>query len=138
NNGIKPAWDGIMAAVKAVVGWFQTYVLPVIKGEFDAVGAVFTLLYQNIVKSVFLGIQLYIKAWWTVVSAIFKALLKYFNAVLKPAFEIIVEFVRILFLLIAGIIKFLWSAVSIVFKAFVSFIRGALSKAFMWFMDSLV
>jgi len=138
NNGIKPAWDGIMAAVKAVVGWFQTYVLPVIKGVFDAVGAVFTWLYQNIVKPVFLGIQLYIKAWWTVVSAIFKALVKFFNAVLKPAFQIFGEVVRVVFQLITGIIKIWWAAVKIVFKAVVSFIRGTLSKAFTWFRDSVI
>ena len=137
-NGIKPAWDGIMAAVRAVVGWFQTSLLPIIQGVFDAVGAIFTWLYENIVKPVFAGIQMYIKVWWTVVSAIFNALVKFFNAVLKPAFQIFGEVVRVVFQLITGIIKIWWAAVKIVFKAVVSFIRGTLSKAFTWFRDSVI
>ena len=137
-SGIQIVWNGIMAAVRAVVGWFQSYVAPVVQAVFSAVGAVMTWLYQNIVKPVFLGIQLYIKAWWTVVSAIFKALVAFFNAVLKPAFQIFGEVVRVVFQLITGIIKIWWAAVKIVFKAVVSFIRGTLSKAFTWFRDSVI
>ena len=137
-TGISTVWNGIMAAVRAVVGWFQTYVAPVIQAVFSAVGAVMTWLYNNIVKPVFLGIQLYIKAWWTVVSAIFKALVAFFNAVLKPAFQILGEVVRVVFQLITGIIKIWWAAVKIVFQAVVTFIKTTLSKAFTWFRDSVI
>ena len=137
-NGIKPAWDGIMAAVRAVVDWFQTSLLPIIQGVFDAVGAIFTWLYENIVKPVFTGIQMYIKVWWTVVSAIFNALVKFFNAVLKPAFEIFGEVVRVVFQLITGIIQIWWAAVKIVFKAVVSYLKDTLGAAFKWFKDSII
>lgn len=137
-NGIKPAWDGIMAAVRAVVDWFQTSLLPIIQGVFDAVGAIFTWLYENIVKPVFAGIQMYIKVWWTVVSAIFNALVKFFNAVLKPAFEIFGEVVRVVFQLITGIIQIWWAAVKIVFKAVVSYLKDTLGAAFKWFKDSII
>lgn len=138
NSAIKPAWDGIMAAVQIVISWFQTYVQPVIKAVFDAVGAVMTWLYENIVKPVFKGIQLYIKAWWTVVSAIFNALVKFFNAVLKPAFEIFGEVVRVVFQLATGVIKIAWAAIKIVFTAMVSFLKTTLGKAFKWFRDSII
>ena len=137
-SGIKPAWDGIMAAVRAVVGWFQTSLLPIIQGVFDAVGAIFTWLYENIVKPVFAGIQMYIKVWWTVVSAIFNALVKFFNSVLKPAFQIFGEVVRVVFQLITGIIQIWWAAVKIVFKAVVTYLKNTLGAAFKWFKDSII
>lgn len=138
NNGIKPVWDGIMLTVKTVVSWFQTYVEPIISSVITAVGNVMTWLYENIVKPVFTGIQIYIKAWWTVVSAIFDALVKFFNAVLKPAFEIFGEVVRVVFQLITGIIKIWWSATKIVFKAVVKFLRDVLGKAFTGFRDNVI
>ena len=137
-NGIKPAWDGIMAAVRAVVDWFQTTLLPIISGVMEGVGAVFTWLYENVVKPVFTGIQIYIKVWWTVVSAIFKALVAFFNSVLKPAFQIFGEVVRVVFQLITGIIKIWWAAVKIVFKAVVSYLKDTLGAAFKWFKDSII
>ena len=137
-NGIKPAWDGIMAAVRAVVDWFQTTLLPIISGVMEGVGAVFTWLYENVVKPVFTGIQIYIKVWWTVVSAIFKALVAFFNSVLKPAFQILGEVVRVVFQLITGIIKIWWAAVKIVFKAVVSYLKDTLGAAFKWFKDSII
>ena len=137
-SGIQIVWNGIMTVVRAVVGWFQSYVAPVVQAVFSAVGAVMTWLYQNIVKPVFLGIQLYIKAWWTVVSAIFKGLVKFFNAVLKPAFQIFGEVVRVVFQLITGIIKIWWAAVKIVFKAVVTYLKNTLGAAFKWFKDSII
>ena len=137
-NGIKPAWDGIMAAVRAVAEWFQTTLAPIFQTAMDAIGAVFTWLYENIVKPVFLGIQLYIKAWWTVVSTIFNALVAFFNAVLKPAFQIFGEVVRVVFQLITGIVQIWWAAVKIVFKAVVTYLKNTLGAAFKWFKDSII
>ena len=137
-SGIQIVWNGIMAAVRAVVGWFQSYVAPVVQAVFSAVGAVMTWLYQNIVKPVFLGIQLYIKAWWTVVSTIFNAVVAFFNAVLKPAFQIFGEVVRVVFQLITGIVQIWWAAVKIVFKAVVTYLKNTLGAAFKWFKDSII
>ena len=137
-NGIKPAWDGIMAAVRAVAEWFQTTLAPIFQTAMDAIGAVFTWLYENIVKPVFLGIQLYITAWWTVVSTIFNAVVAFFNAVLKPAFQIFGEVVRVVFQLITGIVQIWWAAVKIVFKAVVTYLKNTLGAAFKWFKDSII
>ena len=137
-SGIQIVWNGIMTAVRAVVGWFQSYVAPVVQAVFSAVGAVMTWLYQNIVKPVFLGIQLYIKAWWTVVSTIFNAVVAFFNAVLKPAFQIFGEVVRVVFQLITGIVQIWWAAVKIVFKAVVTYLKNTLGAAFKWFKDSII
>ncbi|MCQ9367335.1 tape measure protein [Brevibacterium sp. 91QC2O2] len=138
NNALKPAWDGIKTAVAAVVGWFSTYVAPVIQGTITVLGAIFQWLYTYIIKPVFTGIKIYITVWWTIIKAIFTAVVWFIKTVLAPIFTFLWGVVQVAFNLIKVAIQVAWGIIKIIFAAIKMFIQNVLAPAFTWFYNSVI
>jgi phage-related minor tail protein len=139
-NVIKPAWDGIQIAVKAVVDWFTNTALPIIQTVFAAVGAVFSWLYNNIVKPVFGFIAGAVNAAWLVIQWIFKAIDAIIRRFLAPVFQWLYDFViKPVFDAIVNTIKWWWNTIVMpIFTAVKDFIRNVLGPAFTWFRDNVI
>ena len=88
------AWGGIKSAANAVVGWFQNTAWPILKSVIDAIGGVFTWLWQNVAKPVWGFMQ---AAFNVLVIAIQAA----WRSVLKPVFDAI-----------GSVISWLWKNVA--------------------------
>jgi hypothetical protein len=133
---VQAAWAGIQAAVAGVVSWFQTYVQPVLDQVLSFLGAAFSWLYENIIKPVFAGIQLYIGAWWAVVSAIFGAVVGFVRDVLIPGFQYFSTVVGFVFDVIGQLIGAAWRLIiQPIFDAVVGFLRAKLGPVFEWLRD---
>nr|WP_306439923.1 tape measure protein [Brevibacterium sp. 91QC2O2] len=78
-NGV---WSGIKNAAAAVVGWFQTSVVPVFQAVWDGIVAAASWAYNNILKPIFNALQI---AFLVVATAIGL----YWKVVLKPVFTAI-------------------------------------------------
>lgn len=67
-NVVQAAWDGIKAAVGAVVDWFTGSVVPFLKTVWDGIAAGATWLWQNVMQPVWGGIKAAAEAvvtWFT-------------------------------------------------------------------------
>jgi hypothetical protein len=137
---IEKVWGAIKSFIGGVADWFRSSFLPGLQVVFNAVGSVFSFLYNNVVKPVFDGIKWFIGAWWTVVSGIFQVVVALVKNVLGPVFTWLHE----------NIIKPVWNgiqtAISAVWKNFIrpvfdaigAFIRNILAPAFTWFRDNVI
>jgi hypothetical protein len=129
---IENVWGAIKSFIGGVVKWFQTYVLPVVSAIFKGVGAVFSWLYNNVVKPVFDGIKWYIGVWWTVVSGIFQVVVALVRNVLGPIFEWFYnKVIKPVFDLVSLAVRVFWNSyVKPIFDAVVGFLRNTLGPAF--------
>jgi phage-related minor tail protein len=139
-NVIKPAWDGIQIAVKAVVDWFTTTALPVIQTVIGAVGAVFSWLYNNVVKPVFGFISGAVNAAWLVISWIFQALVAVVQKVLGPVFNWLwTSVIQPVFQFIGAGISFWWNNIVLpVFNAVWGFLKNTLGPVFDWLWKNAI
>jgi phage-related minor tail protein len=139
-NVIKPAWDGIQIAVKAVVDWFTNTALPIIQQVFKVVGAVFSWLYNNIVKPVFGFISGAVNAAWLVISFIFQALVAVVQKVLGPVFNWLwLSVIKPVFGFIGGAISFWWNNIVLpVFNAVWGFLKNTLGPVFDWLWKNAI
>lgn len=85
-NALKPAWDGIVAGVKWLGGWFKrlwtSYVQPVL----DWVGEGFQWLWGHI-KNVFNWIVAHIQRWWTLTKFRFELVIAFIRGAFANAFN---------------------------------------------------
>ena len=119
SEGAKPAIEGVKSAVGGVASFFETVVGPAIKSVFDGIGAVFTWLYENIVKPVFDGIATAVG----VVVAVFQGIYNF----LKPVFDSIGVIIGGFYMFFEG-----------VFNLVVAIIQKVVIPLFMMFWNRIV
>lgn len=124
-------WGFIQAAVKGVVDWFTGTALPVIQGVFNAVGVVFTWLYENIIKPVWDGIMVVVNAAWLVIRGIFQVIQSVIQTIVVPAFLGILNTVQQVFRDVQNaIMRFWYTNVKPIFDAVVGFLQRTFGPAF--------
>lgn len=105
-NGIKPAWDGIVAAVRFGIEIVKFYIDAGV-ATFRFIAGIATWLYKNIFEPVFKAIGKVVEVWWYAVRLVFQALKLFFenvifpvvraiyNAVFKPIFDAIGKLINL-------------------------------------------
>jgi len=86
NNAIKPAWDGIKAAIATAWGFIRPILNTVATVLKVVVGGAFLVL-RGIVKVAWLAIQIAIGLAWKVIKPIFDTIVKVVRTYLAPAFS---------------------------------------------------
>jgi phage-related protein len=83
-NIVLKVWNAIKVAIQAVGSWFTGTLWPSLKAALQQLGAIFSWLYNNVVKPAWTNIRVLIQAVWVVLQIIFKAWQLYFKNVLMP------------------------------------------------------
>ena len=96
---VTSVWGGIMAAINAVVVWFQTYVLPIIQLVIDAIVAYFTFFYDTAM------------AIWNAVQAAVGVVVDWFMAHVYPTIKAVVDFLVALFEYLWKWVEFIWDGI---------------------------
>lgn len=137
---VQNVWGAIQVAVAAVVDWFQKTAMPIIQQVFAVVGAVFTWLYENVIRPVFQGISTVVGAWWDVTSYIFQILQAVIQKVVGPAFVWLYEnVVKPVFGYIGSLISAWWTViVKPIFDAVAWFVNNVLGPAFNWLHQNVI
>ncbi|RJU01975.1 hypothetical protein D6T65_04975 [Arthrobacter frigidicola] len=136
---ITVVWGAIRSFIGGTVAWFQTYVLPVVQKVFGVVGAVFSWLYNKIVKPVFGFMRAAISVWWTAAKAIFQLVVSVLKYVVAPVFMWLWNSViSPVFKWIGGLISTQWAVWKGIFTAIRDFLRSTLGPAFTWLRDNVV
>jgi tape measure domain-containing protein len=133
-TGVNAAWAGIKIAVGAVVGWFQTYVWPVLAAVWKGIAAGATWLWQNAIAPAFNGIRVVA----TGVAVFFRT---YIQPALVGTTKAIGNVFSWLWKNIAApvfagirlIISTWWAGVKIIFSAVVRFVKAYLVPVFQLF-----
>jgi phage-related minor tail protein len=116
NNAIKPAWNGIKAAIgvawNIIKGYFSVW-----QTVFKAVGAVVMWLWNNVIKPAWNGIKLAIGVAWNIIKGYFAAW--------KAAFNVVGDVVMWLW---NTIIKPAWEGIKAAISVAVDIIGGVLGK----------
>jgi hypothetical protein len=138
---VQNVWGAIQVAVAAVVDWFQNTAMPVIQQVFKVVGAVFTWLYQNVIKPAWEGIGNAIKwAWENILKPTFSAWVNVFKYVLGPAFTWLWKtIIKPAFDGIGSAIKWVWDNVlKPTFDAWNSVFKNVLGPVFNWLWKTII
>ncbi|UYB35507.1 tape measure protein [Arthrobacter koreensis] len=136
---VTAVWASIQGAASTVSLWFQNVLMPNVQRVLGAIGAVFTWLYQTIIKPVLDLIWWAVSAWWTLVSGLFQVAVALFRNYVAPVFTWLYESViKPVFSGIWSTLQSWWTAASALFNTTVSFIRNTLSTVFTWFRDSVI
>ncbi|MFW0772533.1 peptidoglycan DD-metalloendopeptidase family protein [Paenarthrobacter nitroguajacolicus] len=137
---VQNVWAAIQVAVAAVVDWFQNTAMPIIQQVFAVVGAVFTWLYENIIRPVFEGIGLVVGAWWTVTSYIFQLLGAVIEKIIAPAFLWLYEkVIKPVFGFIGALISAWWTVIiKPIFDGLVWVLNNVLGPAFVWLYENVI
>ncbi|MDO5743498.1 MAG: peptidoglycan DD-metalloendopeptidase family protein [Micrococcaceae bacterium] len=146
----KDVWDGAALAVQVAIQWimdaagniasfFDVYVSKPIQIAIQAVAAVFTWWYENIVKPVFDSIFVIANGLYLGLRGIFQLVVSIFVNIVAPAF---MNFwhgvVEPVFAAIGLLVSLWWSTVSGIFNNVVSFIQTVLGTVFTWFRDFVI
>lgn len=128
-NAIKPAWDGIMAAVRFGVQ-VVTAVINTAIAVFRVVAATVTWLYDHIFGPVFAAIRKAVEIWWLATQIV----LQLFINIVRGAFTNAVTFFRTLFSAVFGFISKQvigpwWAYLQAVFGAFRTYVLGPILAA---------
>lgn len=162
---IANVWGFIQGAIKAVVDWVMAnwpLLLTVLLGPlgaaiawiiqnwsgvvtffqdlFNQIGAVFTWLYENIVKPVWNGIMTVIGGVWAFIKGVFSLLVAIMQKVVAPAFRWLYEtIIKPVFDAIGVAIGWVWNNVlKPMFNAWVSLFRDVLGPAFKWLYENAI
>lgn len=106
-------WNAVMAAVGAVVDWFQAYVWPIIQFVIDAIVAYFQM-YYNVVSAI-----------WNAVMVAVGAVVDWFMEHVYPTIKAVVDFLVALF-------NFLWQAVVAAWNGIVNAVRPIVDRFVSW------
>jgi len=133
-------WSFIQTVVGGVVTWFQTVVLPVILTVFNAVGAVFTWLYENIIKPVWDGIMVVVNAAWLVIRGVFQLLASIIQNVIAPVFVWLYNtIIKPTFDAIGAAIGWVWNNIlKPIFDTWVWIFRNVIGPAFNWLYQNVI
>src|SRR5699024_9989817 len=126
-------WNAIKTATAAVVGWFQTYVWPVMQAVWNGIVAGAKWLW-NIIKIAWNGIMIAVQvvvAWFqTYVLPIIKAVFNAIGAVFRWMWKNIAAPV---FNVIKLIVTLWWKGVKIIFNDVIAFVKNYLAPVFQLF-----
>jgi len=133
-------WSFIQTVVGGVVTWFQTVVLPAILTVFNAVGAVFTWLYENIIKPAWDGIMVVVNAAWLVIRGVFQLLASIIQNVIAPVFVWLYNtIIKPTFDAIGAAIGWVWNNVlKPIFDTWVWIFRNVVGPAFDWLWKNVI
>ena len=133
-------WGFIQSAVKNVVDWFTNTALPVIQGVFKTVGAVFSWLYNNIIKPVWTNISAVIGGVWTFIKGVFNLLVAIVQKDVAPALQWLYNrIVKPTFDAIGSAIGWAWNSVlRPIFNAWSTLFRTVLGPAFNWLYRTII
>ena len=119
-NAIRPAWNGIMAASRAV-------------------GGVFMWLWTNIGKPVFGFLVGAVRAWWLLTSGIFQLGIGFIRKVLAPVFVWLwTNIARPVFNWIGSKISSWWTGARTIFMAGIQFLKTVFGPAFTWLQRNII
>ncbi|WNT44912.1 tape measure protein [Arthrobacter phage AbbyDaisy] len=137
---VQNVWAGIQAAIAAVVDWFQNTAVPFIQKALAIAGAVFTWLYENVVRPAFAGISVVANAAWLVLRGIFQLVTSVIKNVLAPAFSWLwTNVIQPVFGWIGAGISAWWNLiVRPVFQAVWGFLTNTLGPVFTWLYKTIV
>jgi hypothetical protein len=137
---VQNVWGAIQVAVAAVVDWFQNTALPIIQQVLAGVGAVFSWLYENVIRPVFEGISTVVGAWWAVTSYIFQILQATIEKIIAPAFIWLYEkVIKPVFDFIGSLISAWWNnIVRPIFDSLAWALNNVLAPAFVWLYENAV
>ena len=137
-NYIKPAWDGIWAAIQ--LAW--SYIQPVFNFIVNAIKTYLIIYFQllwTVVQIVWKSIQIAIQAAWAVIKIIFNAIVSFVKNVLGPIFTWLYNnIIKPVWNGIKWAIDKAWAGIKIVFNAIKSVIDNVLAPAFTWFKNDVI
>jgi tape measure domain-containing protein len=136
---IETVFAAIKVAVDALGVVFTWLWENAIKPAWDAIAAAAMWLWQTILAPVFGAIGMLIGAWWSVVSAIFSLVFNIVKTVLGPVFSWLWESViSPVFNWIGEKVAMFWAGAQIVFAALVAFVRDTLGPIFTWLWTTII
>lgn len=137
---VQNVWAAIQSAVSSVVDWFQNTAMPVIQKVFAVIGAVFSWLYENMVKPAFDGIATVANAAWLVLQGIFQVVESVIKNVVGPAIAWLYESVfKPVFGFIGALIGTWWNfVVKPIFDTVVWLLQNVLGPAFKWLYENAI
>jgi hypothetical protein len=127
---VDAAWKGIKAAAEFVWNWMKTVLWPSLQRAVQQAGAVFSWLYNNIIKPVWNGIKAYITAQWTIIKAVFNAIKNVVTVVIPGAFNTMRDAIAARFRAVQSVISTVWGGIKVVFNALRNFITSTIPNAF--------
>ena len=138
-NYIKPAWDGIWAAIQ--LAW--SYIQPVFNFIVNAIKTYLIIYFQllwTVVQLVWKGIQIAIQIAWNIIKVIFNAIKWYIDNVLAPVFRWLYN----------NVIKPVWNGIKStintiwvfirdkIFTPIKAFMENVLGPAFQWLYNNVI
>jgi phage-related protein len=117
-NVVDAVWEGIKTATGAVVGWFQTYVMPAIGVVIEAVKAYFTA-YLAVVQVV-----------WEAVKTAVLAVVAWFQEYMMPAIGLVISLIKGYFTAYLLVVQTVWTAVKTAVLAVITWFQETLLPAF--------
>lgn len=129
---VKNVWGAIQSFIGGTVTWFQTYVLPTILTVFNAVGAVFSWLWSNIISPVFGFISGAATALGMLLGFVFQIIVAVIQRVVGPAIQALYNvFVKPVFDAIGAVVSAWWNYIVMpIFNSVVGFIHNVLGPVF--------
>lgn len=135
---IKPAWDGIWAAIQ--LAW--SYIEPVFNFIVNAIKTYLIIYFQllwTVVQIVWASIQIAIQVAWAAIKIIFDAIVSFVKNVLGPIFTWLYEnLIKPVWDGIKWYITTSWDGIKIIFNAIKGFLENTLGPAFSWFYNNLI
>jgi murein DD-endopeptidase MepM/ murein hydrolase activator NlpD len=133
-------WGFIQTVVGGVVDWFTNTALPIIQDVFNNVGAVFTWLYENIIRPVFESISTVIGGVIAFVTGVFNLIIAVIQKVLAPAFQWLYNnVIKPVFDNIAAALQWVWdNTIKRIFDAWVWIFKNVLGPAFDWLWKTII
>jgi phage-related protein len=149
DNGLKPAFDAVMVAVRAVVRAFQvawnwlynSVVKPVsdaIMTAIRAIGDTFKWLNENVIQPVWQAIQIAFQIAWAIMKPIFWIIRTYILLVVAAFIGLYVLVVDVVWPAIQRAISFAWnSIIKPIFNAIMAAVRFV-GSVFSWLWSSII
>ncbi|MBT8162791.1 peptidoglycan DD-metalloendopeptidase family protein [Arthrobacter sp. GN70] len=136
---IKPALDGIAAAVTWV---YESIIKPIFDGIVTAVGvagAIFGWLYTNILKPVFDSTAVVLGGFYLLFRGIFQVIVSVIKNIIVPLIQWWWNTIFVpAFVGMGRAVADWWNGAVSIFNSFVGFIRDTLATAVNWLYDSVI
>ena len=128
-NGIKPAWNGISAAISATIGWVTGTAIPWLQSAWTAIATAATWLYQSVILPIWDAIRIAIAVVVTAIMLYVDWIVWNWQNVLAPALR----------WLYGSVIKPVWEAIKVAIAAVIGWFRDTawpiLASVIDWIRD---
>lgn len=128
HNAILPAWNGIKAAISAVVSAVVTVVHWLVVA-WQAVAAAATWLWQNILAPVFAAIRKVFEIWWLAVRVIFYALFRILQFTIGGAIMALKYVWDQVWTGLKNTVAIWWAFIKVIFGYFMQYLGGPILRA---------